>query len=162
VRRAVPLESIWPPLTVKGIEKVPEIDPRRSRTLNGPVARPSFSVSRRRGPLDSPATAPARPGANRRLEREVAYRDGLLLALLAACPLRRRSLALLEVGRHLVRGTDGYRLRLGPAETKNGTAYGAPLPASLAPWLDRYLGEVRPRLLGGRAGGCGCRGTEPR
>ena len=99
-----------------------------------------------------PPRRPApRPGANRRLEREVAYRDGLLLALLAACPLRRRSLALLEVGRHLVRHPDGYRLRLGPAETKNGTAYEAPLPASLAPWLDRYLGEVRPRLLGGSA-----------
>ena len=81
----------------------------------------------------------------------MAYRDGLLLALLAACPLRRRSLALLEVGRHLVRHPDGYRLRLGPAETKNGTAYEAPLPASLAPWLDRYLDEVRPRLLGGSA-----------
>ena len=34
-----------------------------------------------------PAPAAPRPGANRRLEREVAYRDGLLLALLAACPL---------------------------------------------------------------------------
>ena len=49
------------------------------------------------------------------------------------------------------RHADRYRLRLGPSETKNGTAYEAPLPASLAPWLDRYLEEVRPRLLGGRS-----------
>lgn len=104
----------------------------------------------------TPAAGPGagrRRGANRTLAREVLYRDGLLVALLAACPLRRRSLAALEAGRHLVRHADGrHRLRLGPADTKDGAALDAPLPVSLAPWLDRYLAEVRPRLLGGRAG----------
>jgi hypothetical protein len=37
-------------------------------------------------------------GGNRRLLRETAYRDGLVLALLAACPLRLRSLVALAPG----------------------------------------------------------------
>jgi hypothetical protein len=128
----------------------------------------------------APAPAPAgagpvrrRRGANRRLAREAAYRDGLMVAVLAACPLRRRGFAALEVGRHLARHSDGrYRLRLEPGDTKGGTALDAPLPASLAPWLDRYLAEVRPRLLRGGAAmaarrgrtrrGCGSRATARR
>jgi integrase/recombinase XerD len=60
-------------------------------------------------------------------------------------------LSALEPGRQLVRHSDGYRLRLAPAEMKNRTAYEAPLPASLTPWLDRYLAEIRPLLLAGRS-----------
>ncbi len=57
----------------------------------------------------------ARP-ANRLLVREVLFRDGLILALLAACPLRRRSFVGLEPGRHLVRHSDCYRLQLEPGD----------------------------------------------
>ena len=91
----------------------------------------------------------ARP-ANRLLVREVLFRDGLILALLAACPLRRRSFVGLEPGRHLVRHSDCYRLQLEPGDLKNGTDMTVPLPVSLTPWLDHYLALVRPRLLQGR------------
>jgi integrase len=87
---------------------------------------------------------------SRLLVREVLFRDGLILALLAACPLRRRSFVALEPGRHLVRHSDRYWLQLEPGDLKNGTDMTAPLPVSLTPWLDHYLSEVRPRLLRGR------------
>jgi integrase/recombinase XerD len=91
----------------------------------------------------------ARP-ANRLLAREVLFRDGLILSFLAACPLRRRSFEGLELGRHLVRHSDCYRLQLEPGDLKNGTDMTVPLPVSLTPWLDHYLALVRPRLLQGR------------
>jgi integrase len=92
----------------------------------------------------------ARP-ANRLLVREVLFRDGLILALLAACPLRRRSFEGLEPGRHLVRRSDCYRLQLEPGDLKNGTDMTVPLPLSLTSWLDHYLALVRPKLLQGKA-----------
>jgi integrase/recombinase XerD len=91
----------------------------------------------------------ARP-ANRLLVREVLFRDGLILALLAACPLRRRTFVALEPGRHLVRHSDRYWLQLEPGDLKNGTDMTVPLPLSLTPWLDHYLALVRPKLLQGR------------
>jgi integrase/recombinase XerD len=92
------------------------------------------------------ADAAERAGRSRRCAG--AFRDGLAVALLAACPLRRRSCASLRIGRQLLAVGDGFVLQLGPAELKNGTRLVFPLPAELAPWLRRYLGRHRPVLLG--------------
>ena len=54
----------------------------------------------------------------RRLEQARRYRDGLLIALLATRPLRRRSLAAIEVGRHLQRVGMHYVIELAEDDTK--------------------------------------------
>jgi integrase/recombinase XerD len=81
------------------------------------------------------------------MARAVAYRDGLMIALLAACPLRRRTFAGLKLGRHLVRLSGHYFVRLEPRDLKNATALDFPVPEVLTPYLERYLQEHRPRLL---------------
>ena len=76
----------------------------------------------------------------------IAYRDGLAVALLAACPLRRRTFTNLILGRHLVACGDGFTLHLEPRDLKNSTSLKFPLPLELGPWLRRYLEVYRPRL----------------
>ena len=75
------------------------------------------------------------------------YRDGLVIALLAARPVRRRNLASIEIGRHLIRQGEKYWLIFPPEETKTHRAYAAPLPAALVPYLERYLDHYRPFLV---------------
>ena len=73
-------------------------------------------------------------------------RDGLLLALLALWPIRRRSLAALTVSRHVERSGDHIRLRLHPEDTKAGQAEVHVPHEILMPYLERYLLDVRPRF----------------
>ena len=76
----------------------------------------------------------------------IAYRDGLAVALLAACPLRRRTFTNLILDQHLVASGEGFTLLLEPHDLKNATNLKFPLPAELVPWLRRYLKVYRPRL----------------
>ena len=69
--------------------------------------------------------------------RAALYRDGLMIMMLACRPIRRGNLAAMRLERHLVRRDDGYAIRLGGSETKNGRAYDAPLPAALTAFIDR-------------------------
>ena len=93
-----------------------------------------------------------------RCQRAVLYRDGLVIALLAARPLRLRNFAALELGRHLVREDVGWRLVIPGAETKTGRPLELPFPEVLVPALERYLAVHRPVLAArpgrgqGRAG----------
>jgi integrase/recombinase XerD len=48
----------------------------------------------------------------------VQYRDGLMIALLAFVPLRRKNLAALEIGRHLVREGDSWFIIIPGEEAK--------------------------------------------
>jgi hypothetical protein len=89
--------------------------------------------------LDARATTELRSG--------VAWSDGLMMAMLAANPIRLRNLHASRVGAHVVRAATGvYEWRFGPSETKNGERLKADLPASLTAFIDRWLREVRPRL----------------
>jgi len=80
-------------------------------------------------------------------KRAVQYRDGLLIALLAARPLRLKNLAALEIDRHLVRTGDHFRLLLSPDETKTRIYVDLPIDGMLADRLEHYLEEYRPILL---------------
>ena len=75
------------------------------------------------------------------------YRDGLMIALLAFIPLRRKNLAALEIGRHLVREGDSWFVIIPREETKTGTPIEFPVPELLEPYLAIYLDIVRPRML---------------
>jgi len=81
------------------------------------------------------------------LEDAVRYRDGLMVAFLAFVPIRRKNLAALEIGRHLVREGDRWFVVIPREETKTGTPIEFPVAELLNPYLALYLEVVRPRLL---------------
>ncbi|MBK5199289.1 MAG: site-specific integrase [Methyloceanibacter sp.] len=81
-------------------------------------------------------------------QRELQYRDGLLLALLSLWLIRRRSIAALTVSRHLEFDAAGLNILLYPEDTKAKRAESFRVPEELLPYLLRYLKEIRPRLLG--------------
>jgi len=80
-------------------------------------------------------------------QREIQYRDGLLLVLLSLWPIRRRSLAALTVSRHLEFDDAGMNILLHPADTKSRRAESFRVPKQLLPNFMRYLKEIRPILL---------------
>ena len=86
------------------------------------------------------------------LRRAVLFRDGLMIAFLAYRPLRLSNLAMMTLGRHLVRQTSGYRLHFDGREVKGGKPIETSVPASQVGDFDRYLDHYRPILLtrGGR------------
>ncbi|WPZ34045.1 site-specific integrase [Thalassobaculum sp. OXR-137] len=80
----------------------------------------------------------------------VQFRDGLMIALLAARPFRLRTFWRLRVGRHLRRSGDGYLIQIWDEDAKTGRGDVYPLPQDLPPYVDDYLNRVRPLLLNGR------------
>jgi integrase/recombinase XerD len=83
--------------------------------------------------------------------RNVRYRDGLMMAILAARAFRRGNLAQMQVSQHIAKVDGVYVCAFSPAETKNRRELVEPLPAALTPYIDRYLAEIRPALLRGHA-----------
>ena len=86
------------------------------------------------------------PADGRAMDRAQRYRDGLMIALLAARPFRRRNFVSIEIGRHLVREVGGYWLHFAACETKTHQPIEAPFPEALVPHLERYLDHYRPLL----------------
>jgi integrase len=74
------------------------------------------------------------------------YRDGLMIALTAFAPLRRKNLAMLDLLRHLHFGEEACTIVIRKDETKTGTGVEFEVPALLLPYLDEYCRLVRPRL----------------
>jgi hypothetical protein len=85
-----------------------------------------------------------------RKQRDLHYRDGLLIALISAWLIRRRSVAALTVTRHLEFDAAGVNILLFPEDTKAKRAESFRVPEELLPYLLCYLKEIRPRLLGRR------------
>ena len=63
--------------------------------------------------------------------RSIRYRDGLLIAFLAYRPIRRRNLAMMRLGQHLVKVGGCWRILFAAEETKTHVPYEAVLPAAL-------------------------------
>lgn len=74
------------------------------------------------------------------------YRNGLLLAFLAAHPERRQNIVDLQFGHTLFRGTTRYRFRFEAAATKTRRARELSVTDKLTSPLDAYLNEIRPVL----------------
>jgi len=94
--------------------------------------------------------------------RALLYRDGLIIALLAADPLRLANITALEIGRTLIKDGATWSLNISAEETKAGRLHLAILPDWSAPCIDRYVQHYRPffrnaestsRLWLDRAGG---------
>jgi hypothetical protein len=81
-------------------------------------------------------------------QREIQYRDGLLLALRTIWLIRRRGLAAMTVSRHLEFDDAGVNILLYPSDAKAKRAESVRVPEQLLPYLMRYLEEIRPALLG--------------
>jgi integrase/recombinase XerD len=87
------------------------------------------------------------PGTPISMDDAVRYRDGLMVALLAFIPIRRKNLAALEMGRHLVWEGDRWFVIIPREEAKTGTPIEFPVPELLHAYLSFYLELVRPRIL---------------
>jgi integrase/recombinase XerD len=83
-------------------------------------------------------------------QREIQYRDGLLLALESLWLPRRRSLAALTVSGHLEFDDAGVNILLHEGDTKAKRAESYRVPEQFLPYLMHYLQEIRPVLLGRR------------
>jgi integrase len=83
--------------------------------------------------------------------RNVRYRDGLMMAILAARGFRRGNLQQMRIDQHITRADGVYVCTFSASETKNRRPLTEPLPVALTPYIDRYLAEIRPALLRGHA-----------
>jgi integrase len=75
------------------------------------------------------------------------FRNGLIIALLAVCPVRVGSFASLTLRRSFLRIGDGWWIRLAANETKTGRLDERPVAGFLTSSIDEYLGAYRPRFL---------------
>ena len=80
------------------------------------------------------------------------YRDGLMIAVLAARPLRMSTLVSLELGQHLAKRGACYWLDIPGDIMKTSQPLEVPLPADLTSYVERYVTIFRPILLGKHEG----------
>jgi len=81
-------------------------------------------------------------------ENSIAFRNGVLMSIAVCTGLRRRNLAEMRIGEHVLVGRDHIRL-LFTDSVKNGVVVDVLLPSFLLPNLRTYLGRHRPILLQG-------------
>jgi integrase len=81
------------------------------------------------------------------VEQARAYRNGLIVALLAVCPIRVGSFAALVLGRSFLMIGDGWWVSLTGNETKSRRPDERQVPGYLTSCVDEYLRSFRPRLL---------------
>jgi integrase len=82
-------------------------------------------------------------GETTTLSRFKAYRDGLMIGLLASRPLRLRNLVGLILDRTLVPRGDVWWIQIPAFETKTKTAIEVPWPDKLVTHLEVYLADHR-------------------
>ena len=80
------------------------------------------------------------------LRRALLYRDGLIIALLTANPLRRANITTLEIGKTLVKDGTTWSIEIPAEETKERRLHLAVLPDWSVPCIDRYVHYYRPLL----------------
>jgi integrase/recombinase XerD len=78
----------------------------------------------------------------------IQYRDGLIISTLAMIPLRRGTLAALQIGRHLIKVGDHWELDIPAADTKTRRPLDYSIPKDLSARFDLYLERFRSRIRG--------------
>ena len=95
-----------------------------------------------------------RPSADAQIAKRISkaqalqYRDGLIIALAALIPLRRRTLVALRIGKHLVKNGDLWEFVIPAADTKTRRPLDYPISKELCTRIDLYLSRFRCRLPG--------------
>ena len=135
----------------------PEQDWRWVLRAVGRLRGPAVSVRRKPERLQSPEKLVALgrslmaqaddPAFGLPAVRAARYRDGLMIALLALRPMRRRNLAAIRCGQHLVHRGAQWWLHFRTGESKTRPVLEFSFPAELVAHLDRYLHQHRPVLL---------------
>jgi integrase len=74
-------------------------------------------------------------------------RNGLMLALLALCPIRRKNFAALKIGKTFRQVKGRWWITLSGRDTKMGSAEERPVAEWMTPYIELYLSEARPVLL---------------
>lgn len=77
------------------------------------------------------------------MQRAILFRQGLMVALLALCPIRLGNFARLELGVHMRLEEGEWWIFLGEDETKAGRPDERPVPELLAPYIDRWVSHWR-------------------
>jgi hypothetical protein len=83
-------------------------------------------------------------GADGEIANVVAFRDGLMIALLAVRPIRRRTFALTRIGKHLRQIGEEWRLVFDGSDTKSDQPFEMTVPEQIVPFLKRYLKRGAP------------------
>jgi site-specific recombinase XerD len=84
------------------------------------------------------------------LTRARMVRNGLMLALLAQCPIRLKNFAALQIGRSIVKIDDTWWILLTASETKEKRADERPIEDDIGDAIDKYLKFYRPILARAR------------
>lgn len=74
-----------------------------------------------------------------KLQRAQDARDGLMIALLAVCPIRLKNYHCLTIGESFVREGDHWWIILNDDETKSQRLDHRAVPLELTVWIDRYV-----------------------
>jgi integrase len=77
------------------------------------------------------------------LARACRVRNGLMIALLGFCPIRRKNFVALEIGRSFIQIKGTWWIVLSAAETKENRPDERPVDEMLTPIIDRYLDQHR-------------------
>jgi integrase len=83
-----------------------------------------------------------------RTRQAIQFRDGLIISTLAMIPLRRGTLAVLKIGRHLVKVSDHWELDIPAADTKTRRPLDFSIPKDLSARIDLFLDRFRSRIRG--------------
>jgi integrase len=94
--------------------------------------------------------AEAQEFATTDLARARGVRNGLMIAVLALCPIRLKNFAALEIGCTFKEIHGRWWIALPGITTKSGRPDERRVPAWLNRYIDLYLGQARPVLLGSR------------
>jgi integrase len=95
------------------------------------------------------ALACGKPATSWRIQ--TAFRDGLIIALLALIPLRRRTLSALRIGKHLVKSGNEWSLEIPAEDLKSKRPLDYPVSGKLSERIDVYINEIRSQTAGANA-----------
>jgi integrase/recombinase XerD len=74
------------------------------------------------------------------------YRDGLLIALMAMLPLRRRTVAALRIGKQVLKSGDLWELEIPARDVKTKRPLDYPVSPEISRRIDVYVGQFRWRI----------------
>ena len=92
--------------------------------------------------------AASRQAVSSDFERAKGIRNGLMIALLAACPMRIKNFAELEIGKTFKEVHGGWWISLPASSTKSHRIDERRVPKYLNKIIEFYLTQARPRLIG--------------
>ena len=79
---------------------------------------------------------------------QTAFRDGLIIALLALIPLRRRTLSALRIGKHLIKFGDQWSLEIPAEDVKSKRPLDYPISPELSQRIAVYVNQIRSQTAG--------------